>query len=87
MMNFKQKELSAMLFSSLKNQYPEIELVNITESPEDPNDLWINIVMPEDEDREIECRELSSEISMDILLDYGYHITISPAPRKAKIAA
>jgi len=80
MMNLKQNELSQMLFEKLKRQFPELELVNITESTENPSHIWVNILMPEDEDREIEVREMASEISTDILLEYGYHILISSAP-------
>ena len=79
MTNFKQIELSEMLFENLKNQFSELELVNITESVENPDHIWVNIIMPEDEDREIEIREAASEISTNILLEYGYHITISSA--------
>jgi hypothetical protein len=33
MINFKQMELSLLLFDKLKAQFPEIELVSIVESP------------------------------------------------------
>ena len=49
----------------------------MTPSAEDPNSLWVNIVMPSDEDRRIALREMASEISTDILLDLGHHITVS----------
>jgi hypothetical protein len=79
-MNVKQRELSMLLFNQLKERFPELGLVNITESAENQNQIWVNVTMPSDEDIEIEVRELASEISTDILLDYGYHITISSAP-------
>lgn len=87
MMNFKQKELSHKLFEQLKERFPEIEFVNISESAEDPADLWVNIVMPEDDDRQIGLIEMAGELSTDLLLDYGYSITISAEPRRAKVAA
>ncbi len=77
MFNFKQKELSYMLFERLKENFPEIRLVSITPSWENPEDIWVNIIYPEDEDREIELREMAAEISTDILLDYGYSISIT----------
>ena len=77
MFNFKQKELSYMLFERLKQRFPEIRLVSITPSWENPEDIWVNIIYPEDEDREIELREMAAEISTDILLDYGYSISIT----------
>ncbi len=39
MFNFKQKGISQMLFDSLKDKFPEIKLVSITPSCEDPNDI------------------------------------------------
>jgi len=77
MFNLKQKELSRMLFDRLKAKFPEIRLVSITPSCENPEDIWVNIIYPEDEDREMELREMSAEISTDILLDYGYSITVT----------
>lgn len=76
-MNEKQVELSQMLFDRLKEQFPEIRLIDVTPSAENPNSLWVNIVMPSDEDRRIALREMASEISTDILLDLGHHITVS----------
>ncbi len=79
MINFKVKELSHKLFENLKQQFPEIELVDITESPVYQNTIWVRLIMPDDEDREINLREMSSEICTDILLDYGYSIGILSA--------
>ena len=76
--NLKQKQLSRMLFDQLKEKFPEIHLVGITPSCEDPEDIWVNIIYPEDEDRQIEIADFAAEISTDILLDYGYSITIMP---------
>lgn len=78
-------ELSNVLYNKLKRKFPEIELVSITESVENPNSIRVNIIMPDDEDREIELREMAGEISTDILLDYGYHILISSASKMEKI--
>ena len=87
MINVKQRELSKMLYDRLKHQFSEIDLVDITESSENPNHIWVNIIMPHDEDREIALREAASEISTEILLDYGYHITISSASELEKNVA
>lgn len=80
-------ELAHLLFDKLKQQYPEIELMDIVESGVIPSHLWVNIIMPEDEDREIEMRQLAAEISTDILIDFGYHTTISSGTRVEKMAA
>lgn len=77
MFNFKQMELSQMFFDKLKGKFPEIELVSITPTAYNPDNIWVNIRYPEDEDREIEMGEMASEMTTDMLLDYGYHILIS----------
>jgi phosphoenolpyruvate synthase/pyruvate phosphate dikinase len=55
----------------------KIELVSIEESPIYQDSIWVNIIMPEDEERAMS--ELAAEISTDMLTDYGYDIMISPA--------
>ena len=87
MINFKQRELSQQLFEQLHARFPEIDLVSITESYENPDDTWVNMVMPEDEERELALRDLAGELSTDLLLNYGYSITISAEPRRALAAA
>ncbi len=77
MFNDKQLELSQMLFAKVKDRFPEVELVDITETAYNPSNIWVNITRPSDEDRLIELEDVSAEISTDILLDYGYHITVS----------
>ncbi|MCP4549157.1 MAG: hypothetical protein GY835_22110 [bacterium] len=79
MFNDKQMELSYMLFDKLKGKFPDIQLADITEAAYDPSHIWVNVFMPDNEDREIALREMAAEISADILLDYGYGITISSA--------
>lgn len=78
MINFKQKELVDKLFQAVKEKYPEIEFISVTEGPEDPADLWINVTAPEDEDREIELSQFANQVSADILQDYGYLIFVMP---------
>ncbi len=76
--NFKQEELIRKLIRTIRRKFPEVRLIDVTESPEGPETLWINITAPEDEDREIELRRFGSDKAMDILLDYGYHMLIMP---------
>jgi len=76
MINFKQIELSNMLFEKLASRFPDLKLVGITESPESQNGIWVNVTMPKDEDKEEQIYNMASEISVDILLDYGYDIII-----------
>ncbi len=84
MINFKQQELIDDLLDAVKEKFPEIELVQITESPEDPADLWVNVTSPADDDRLLELVHFASDKSSDILLDYGYQILVMPTyPPKA----
>ena len=76
--NFKQEELIEGLMKIVRDRYPEIKLINVTESPEDSESLWINVTAPEDEDREIELREFAADKTTDILTDYGYHMLVMP---------
>ncbi|OQX26320.1 MAG: hypothetical protein BWK80_11035 [Desulfobacteraceae bacterium IS3] len=75
-MNFKQEELAQELFSALKYKFPEVRLINVTESPADLRAVWVNITAPENEDREIDLIEFAGDKTTDILLDYGYYISI-----------
>jgi len=84
MIDTKYMELGQRLFKQLKEQFPELKMVDMTESVEDRDHLWVNIVMPDDEEREISVRELASELSMDILLEHGYHITVSTAANEER---
>jgi hypothetical protein len=78
MMNFKQQELTEEFFQVLKTEFPEIELIDVTPSPEDPNDLWLNITAPSEEEREFEMMDMASGRTADILQEYGYFILVMP---------
>jgi hypothetical protein len=87
--NFKQEELIKKIMRAIRRKFPEVRLIDVTESPDDPETLWINMTAPEDEDRKIRLREFGSEIITDILLDYGYYFLIMPTrkfKRKEKTA-
>ncbi len=76
--NCKQQELIQGLVEDLNRHFPDVKFVDITESPENPNDLWINVTEPEDDDMEIKLTKFFSEKSADILMDYGYHMLVMP---------
>ncbi|MDM8517316.1 hypothetical protein QUF76_14030 [Desulfobacterales bacterium HSG16] len=78
MINFKQEELIERLMSQIREKFPEVDLINITEHPEDPESLWINVTGPEDEDRDMELIEFAGDKVTDILMDYGYHMLVMP---------
>jgi hypothetical protein len=81
-LNFKQEELIEKLMNDIRKRFPEAELIDVTESPEGPETLWINMTAPDDEDRKIELRQFGSEKVADILLDYGYHMLIMPRKKR-----
>lgn len=85
MINFKQRELIEEFYNALKEQFPEIEFLGVTESPEDPSDLWLNVTAPEDEEREIAMIEVAGNKTADILQDYGYYILIMPRSSKTEM--
>jgi len=74
LINSKQLELSEQLFEKLSQQFPNIKLLGIIESPENPDEIWVNIDIPEE--KEVEIYKVVSEMSVQILLDYGYDIGI-----------
>ena len=85
MLNFKQRQLVEEFSNSLKEEFPEIELLGVTESPEDPSDLWVNVTAPEDEEREMALIELAGVKTADILQAYGYYILIMPRSAKSEL--
>ncbi len=78
MLNFKQLELGQQLFEQLQPKFADLKLIDITESVFNPTNIWVNIVMPADRESWMDVIEAASDMSMDLLLDYGYHITINP---------
>jgi hypothetical protein len=78
MLNLKQEELIRELVKDIQKQFPEVKFMNVTFSPENPNELWIRVTAPEDEDREIELAEYGANKTIDILTDYGYHMLVMP---------
>jgi hypothetical protein len=76
--NFKQQELIDGLLADMKENFPEIKFFDVTESPENPNDLWINVSKVKDDDRLIELTDFFGDRSTDILMDYGYHMLVMP---------
>ncbi len=78
MLNFKQEELIDQLVRHISEKFPEVRLIDITESPETSETLWVNVTAPEDEDRMMELITFSADKATDILTDYGYHMLVMP---------
>lgn len=49
---------------------------NIEFSPDDKEHIWVIVIADMEEDKEIEMRHYSAELEVDILMDYGYRISI-----------
>jgi hypothetical protein len=74
--NLKQQQLIDELLSKVKDRFPEIVVSYFEESPEDPDDIWINVIADMDEDRQMEMSSYAAELETDILVDFGYAFTI-----------
>lgn len=89
LLNSKQEELIQELFEYAKAKFPEIEIVNITAHPENPNHIWVEISGIDfyDDDKYFEFSEYVSPKEEDILVDYGYPINLMVvADEKSKIS-
>lgn len=80
--NFKQEELIENLMKQIQKNFPEVKLIKITESVDDPESLWIEVTAPESEEREMELMEFTGDKVTDILIDYGYHMLVMPIREK-----
>ncbi len=83
-LNFKQEELIEELMNDIREKFPEVGLIDITESPDDPESLWINVTAPEDEDTMMNLIDFSGDKLTDILLNYGYHMLIMPRKKRKR---
>jgi len=84
MLNDKKLELSHWLFNKLQKKYPETELVSIVESPEDPDDVWINVVYPDDDDKVIALGRLAARLGTDILENHDILLIVTGCARNGK---
>lgn len=83
-LNHKQKELLEKFTKDIEKKFPEATFLDVIQSPEGTNSLWVEVKQPADEDREIALREYAAELAMNILLDYGYHFLIQPTTNAKK---
>jgi hypothetical protein len=75
-MNFKQRELIDELFNAVHAKYPQTRITGYELNPEDKEHIWVIVEAMMDEDTEIELRTFAANLSTDILMDYGYSISI-----------
>jgi hypothetical protein len=73
--------LAQELFAKIQARFPEISLEKIRQSPEHPDDTWLYVIAPMDEEREMEMSAYAAELETDLLIEYDYHFsTLSQNP-------
>lgn len=73
----KQREFIDELLDLLRSKFPETRLIDLRESPESHNDIWI-IVSAKDDEAYSDMIELAAERATDILVEYGYKFSVMP---------
>ncbi len=73
-----QREVADEFLQTLKAQYPEIEEMNRTTSPEDLDHTWIRVIAPMDDDRKAILQHAAAELEIEILLEHDYRISLIP---------
>jgi len=77
-MNLRQEELAYQLFEEIKSEFPEIELLDIVDMPN--GDVLIHIQIFDHDIWKI--IEIANKREMDILMKYGYNISLYPVCMK-----
>jgi len=75
-LNIKQQELINDILKEAKNKYPVIEFVDLSTNPDDPEHIWVNVEGDMEEEQMLEFFDFAAELDINILLDYGYKITL-----------
>jgi len=81
-LNHVQERLIDELMVYAKIKYPEVGIRTITESPDNPNRVWVIVkgLDWDDDDRVMDFTEYVSDRETDILVEYGYSISLMPVP-------
>ena len=66
------------MFKKAKEFFPEIILKEITQSPDDPEHIWINIEHNMNEDKLLDFYDFAAELDINTLINYGYKISLMP---------
>ena len=79
-LNHVQERLISELMDYGRKKYPEIELEEITDSPSSSDHVWVIIkgIDWNDDDRVMDFIEYVAGKQEDILLEYGYPISLMP---------
>ena len=86
-LNLKQREIIDEYVKELHQRFPEIEFIDVVESPEGPDTLWILVTSPPNDERTIELVEFTGQKAIDILDNYGYHILVQQTLNDEKVTA
>ncbi|CAN2042463.1 Large polyvalent protein associated domain-containing protein [Candidatus Magnetomoraceae bacterium gMMP-15] len=78
--NHVQERLINELIDYAKIKYPEVSLKTITESPSDSERIWaiVNGIDWNDDDKTMDFLDYLSLKEDDILVEYGYPISLMP---------
>lgn len=74
-LNLKQQELVEGFIARIQERFPASEFQYITPSAEDPRDVWVHILV-QDDDESISLSTFAAEMNIDILVNYGYSISV-----------
>jgi hypothetical protein len=79
-LNHIQERLINELMDYARQKYPEIELGKITESPSSSDHIWVIIkgIDRSDDDKVMDFTEYLAGKQEDILVEYGYPISLMP---------
>ena len=70
--------LVADYYEKVRQHYPEIVFIRTEPHPEDPDDTWLMVQVPDSwgEERYMEMCETAAEYTTDILLETGYYMSL-----------
>ena len=66
------------ILTHIRKKYPEIECLEIIDTPDTRDSKTIFVKAPDDDDIQLDIMETASEIAMDILLEKGKHFLVVP---------
>jgi len=62
----------------VQTRFPEIEFLNLQRSPEDREHIWINVLAPMSEEREIQLSRYAAGLAADILVEFDIMLSVMP---------
>jgi hypothetical protein len=74
----KSLRLAKELFDTVQVKFPTVAPLAIQQSPEYYDDVWIYVRLPDDEQMYDDFSSFTAELSIDILVQYGFQIIFLP---------